>query len=252
VHRRGPRDAHRERADHGARDAAHAADDDDGEGEHDDLDADAGRHRDRRRHVGAAQRRQHRADDKGDDEDQGDVDAHHLADLAVVDHREQELAPFGAAQGVPAAEADDEGQGDHAEAVAVEGDAADLHRAQQRHGLIGEIGIEAPDQDDHVLEHQEGREGGQHDDVLVAVVEVLQQPALQHQAHDHAHDDGGDEEHGEAAELGQVGLVIDAHQGGGEIGAEGIERAVGDVQHLHDAEDHGQAHRHQEEVGREH
>ena len=48
----------------------------------------------------------------------------------------------------------------------------------------------------------------------------------------------------------QAAIEIDADRRGGAIGAEGIERAVRDVEDFHDAEDQRQADRDEEQIGR--
>ena len=98
---RGAGETDEKRGDGRALDAAEAADDHDGEAEQDDGDADAGLHRDFRRGEGAAERRQEHPEGEGEHEDAGDIDAHGAADVAIMDHRQDDLAADGAVEPEP-------------------------------------------------------------------------------------------------------------------------------------------------------
>ena len=95
------------------------------------------------------------------------------------------------------------------------------------HRLEGEVGIDAEDEQDDVLQHEEGAEGGQHDQHLVAVVHELQDAAFQHQAEHHADQDRGDEDDREAGPVGPAGVGRQADEEGRGVGAPGVEGCRG-------------------------
>ena len=241
-----------ERADGGAGHAAQPADDAHGEREHDHVDADARHHRDRRRGDRTPERAEHRADHEGRGEHARNVDTHGRRDLAVVDHGAQELSGPRPLQRPPRRDADHDREREQAEIVDGKGDAADRYAAEQLIGLIGEIGIDAPDELDQILEHEERGIGDEHQHDLVAPVHRPEQTALDQQPHAAAHCDAGKDEQQEAAGCWIVSREIGAHSGGGRVGAERVEAAVRNVENFHDAVGERQSHRHDEQPGEVH
>ena len=224
------------------------ADGDDGEGQHDHLDADAERDGNLRRHQRAAERPERRADRECDQKHPLDIDAEGGGHLAVVDHRAQEPADAAVAQRELRDDGDHHRAEDEADVVIRDDEIADDDVAGGEQRLIGEQRARSPDDDQHLLEDQEGRVGHEHDGDLVAVVEMAQQPALQDEADHRADRDGRQRHHQEAERDRQAPVEIDADRRRRGIGAEGVASAMRDVQDLHDPEDQAEADRDDEQL----
>ena len=117
------------------------------------------------------------------------------------------------------------------------------------HRLVGAVGTRSPDQHDDVFEDQECGIGDENDHHLVLAVNQPQHAALEHEAehepdrHRHQHHEQ------ETARVRPAALDIDAHRRGRAICAEGVERAVGDVEDLHHPEDQAQADGDEKQIG---
>ena len=159
-----------------AADRTHAADRDDGKGSHDHLDADAGGKRHARRRDRAAKRAQHRADQKGDDIDLGDVDAERCRRFAVVEHRDQHAAEPRLVDAVPGADRKQRPPARPASGRRPPPGSGPIVTTPHRPvGLRDEQSLRAPDQQQQIFQDQEGRIGHERGEDLVLVVEVLQQ-----------------------------------------------------------------------------
>ena len=79
---------------------------------------------------------------------------------------------------------DNNRQGQQAKIVDGEADPADRDAAEQCVGLVSEIRIDAPDELDQILEHQERGVGDKHEHDLVAPIHRTQQTALDQEADD--------------------------------------------------------------------
>ena len=150
----------------------------------------AGHHRERGRGERAAERPSMRADDEGDQIDARDVDAHRDADLAVVDHREQELALPRAVEHPRQRRADDDGDHDQRQVVDREGQAGRPRscRAARR---AGKRSTDSTPQTSLITSSRisSTRVGDEHHHDLVAAVHEAQQAALDQRPRDEADDE---------------------------------------------------------------
>ncbi len=154
-----------------------------------------------------------------------------------------------AQEGAQADEDDEREGGQEQGLIGGVADAEQFHIAQQRQRFRHEIGLHAPHEALHILQDHEDGEGDEDLEHLLLVVDPLEQQLLHEPAQHRAHEDGGDEqdregEPGIVAGLGEEQAAAHRH-----IGAQGVEAAMGDVQHAEHAEDEGEPHRHEEDEG---
>lgn len=187
---------------------------------------------------------EHRADDESEQEHAVGIDADGLRGLAILCGGEDELADHRMAQekAQPEEQADrDQRQQD--QLVDRVGHAKERHVAKrlQRAGL--EIGLRAPDETLNVLKDHEHRERDQKLQHLGLVVDAPQQQPLDWSAQQHAHQDRRHEHQRESEHRGEAEREEEAGQRDRGIGPDRVERAMGNIQDAHHAEDQGQSER---------
>src|SRR5262249_21158523 len=237
-------------ADQGAFDRSQAADDHDRKSQHDHLDADAERYRDLRRHDSTAEGAQHGSEHESNRVHDLDVDSERGRDLAVMDHDGQEPAVARVLEREVGGDREQDSKNDEPDIVARQNEAADRDIAADGERLIERIGVCAPQQVDHVLEHEERRAGNEHHNNLVSAVDQPQEAALDGEPNPQADRHGHEPHEQKAAGGGKPAIEIRSGRDRGAVSAEGVERAVGDVQDLHDPEDQGKTDRNDEQIGR--
>ena len=109
-------------------------------------------------------------------------------------------------------------QQNHGQVVVVKGQAGNFCQPQNTHWLKRVVRIHAPDQDNQVFQDQEGGEGGQHNHVLIPVVQRTQQELFQDVTKRRPHEDGGSKDQEKSKHIRQAGIGPPADKGGGQVG----------------------------------
>src|SRR5262249_23288652 len=156
---------------------------------------------------------------------------------AVVDHAGDLAAKRGVMDEEPEQEAGDDRNAGQQERVASEGDAGEAHPAEQAERAVDQVGLDPPDQPHDVLEDEEERERRQQSDYLVRSVDAPQEQSLDERPDRQADGDGSEQEErqGDPAALLLTRELKD--EGRAEIGADGVEAPVRDVENPQHAED---------------
>jgi hypothetical protein len=229
----------------GAADRAHAADHhhDEGVADHDQVEAEiGGLARELQR---AAERGEERAAREHGGEQQRLVDAERADHLAVLRRGADQPAKAGLGEQEMQAEEHDRPGRDQEDVIAREPPVEELDRAAQPRRARPEQVLVAPDEQRGVVDHQQDREGRQQLEQLGRLVDAAQQQDLDQRA------DRGDRERRDeetapkaepAADLGRDAV--------GDVDAQHVERAVGDVDDAGDAEDQRQSGTDEEQSGR--
>ncbi len=208
------------------------------EGLGDEGTAHGGHHAGERRQQRPGQARQRRADRKGDGVDPARADAQGVGHFGLLHGAACDQAPGGAQQHPADGQCQHHRHRDDHQRVAADRIGADAEAAQRRrHADRGVAG----DRRDDAHQQQRQAPGGQHG-VDHAAVEPADHQPLQHhtdQPHRHRRDDEHRQPEVEAQPVG----------GDGGVGAQHHEFAMRQVDHLHHAEDDGQAGRNDDQAG---
>ena len=164
-----------------------------------------------------------------------------------MDHSQYDLADHGAVEAEPDREADGSRNRDQHQIVADVIESCEFEVSEQFVGLGRIDGVDTPDQLGGVFENEKHRIGHQQQHHLVATIKHLQQAALEQQA-DRGCDQHDGQQHGnETNRWRQAAGGDHGDSSRCDIGAEGIEAAMGNVEDLQDAEDQRQAQGHDEQ-----
>jgi hypothetical protein len=166
-----------------------------------------------------------------------DVHAHHADHLAVIGRGADQPAELRAGEQEPERERHQRAEREHEQVVGGEVPAPDVHRPGEDRRTRHRPVVGTPDELDGVADDEHERVRDEELLQLLPAVDGTEERRLHERAHD------GHARRGQHERDPERGGGADEERGDrvAQVGAQHVERAVGEVEHAHDAEDQGEA-----------